>query len=75
MIPQNIILGGDFNSFLNSLDGTGARYFSPALENLVQCWGLIDSWANTPAWQIFTYYAPQNASQIDLIYMSSSIVS
>jgi exonuclease III len=42
MIPQNFILGGDFNSFLNSLDSTGDRNFSPALENPVRSWGLID---------------------------------
>jgi exonuclease III len=35
-IQQNFILGGNFNCFLNSLDGTGDRNFSPGLENLVK---------------------------------------
>jgi hypothetical protein len=36
MVPQNFILGGNFNFFLNSFDCTGARNFSPALENVAR---------------------------------------
>jgi exonuclease III len=75
MIPQNFSLGGDFNCFLTSLDSTGALNFSPALENLVRSLSIIDSWHPASARQIFTYYASQNASRIDRIHTSPSIVS
>jgi exonuclease III len=64
-MPQNYILGGDFNCDLTQADCTGAPQVSKGLETFVRGFGAKDSWTNTRQNQFFTHYTWRGATRID----------
>jgi hypothetical protein len=72
-MPQNYILGGDFNCVLTRSDSTGAPQVSKGLETFVKGFGAKDSWNKSSQNQCFTHYTGRGATRIDRIHLSTSL--
>jgi exonuclease III len=71
---KDLILGGDFNSVLSPSDATGAPCNSKALGDIVDSFGLTDSWNQNPAAPVYTHFSPAGATRIDRIYLTTTLI-
>jgi hypothetical protein len=67
-----MILAGDCN--IDKTDSTGAINYSRALNNITQGLGLIDGWETTKTRGGYTNYTANNASRIDRIYATMTVM-
>jgi len=69
-----MVLAGDFNSVINSLDATGATHYSKTLHKLIHTLELQDAWDVHTAPRGFTHYTANAASRIDRIYITKHLL-
>jgi hypothetical protein len=62
--PTEIILAGDFNCIVNSMDSTGNNNCSRALQNLISQLDLQDAWTPTDEQHGYIYYGYRTASAL-----------
>jgi exonuclease III len=67
---NNVILGGDFNCALHTVDSTGTFVSSRALTEIIRGLHLTDAWSQDPLRPTYTHYSPTDSSRIDRLYMS-----
>jgi exonuclease III len=78
ILPTNhteLILAGDFNCTLDTVDSTGHKNFSRALCTLVSGYRLHDVWKASKSRHDYTHYAPRTASRLDRIYVTQLLLS
>jgi hypothetical protein len=71
--PTEMILAGDFNCIVNSMDSTGNNNCSRALQNLISQLDLHDAWTPTDEHHGYTYYGYRTASRLDRIYLMTEL--
>src|SRR5215510_6533193 len=69
-----MVLAGDFNIVINSLDATGATHYSKTLHKLIHTLELQDAWDVHTAPRGFTHYTANAASRIDRIYITKHLL-
>jgi hypothetical protein len=69
----NILLGGDFNSELDTGETTGHYNYSRALAGLVHGFEMWDVWRKHPVGCAYTHYSPTGATRIDRIYATKEL--
>jgi exonuclease III len=72
---RDMILAGDFNCVLDSVDCMGTANYSRALENLITGSALHDVWDRNNSRHGYSYYAPNAASRLDRIYVTARLHS
>jgi endonuclease/exonuclease/phosphatase family metal-dependent hydrolase len=70
-----MILAGDFNCILDTVDSTGHKNFSRALSSIVSGYRLHHVWDASRSRHGYTYYAPRTASRLDRIYVTQLLLS
>jgi len=55
-IPPSLLLGGDFNSVLTTLEATGHPNYSRALQELIRGFDLVDMWETSQERTTYTQY-------------------
>jgi len=68
--PTEMIMAGDFNSVASTLDCTGHRNNSRALQRLLSGLGLVDVWEATDNRQLFTHYTPTGIARLHRLYVT-----
>jgi exonuclease III len=62
--PGTMILGGDFNCILDTVDKTGHFRNSRALADLIHGMALQDTWKEHPAKRTFTHHSQACATEL-----------
>lgn len=72
-IPPIRLLGGDLNSVLRNLDGTGHTIYSRVMQEFIRSFGLVDMCKTSKERATYTHYTSWDASRIDRIYASRNM--
>jgi len=70
-----ILLGGDFNCTLQTIDSTGPIVSSRALVEIIRGLALTDTWTQDPQRPAYSHYSPSGATRIDRIYLSTANIN
>jgi exonuclease III len=73
-VPEDLIIGGDFNCVLESQDSTGHANYSRALTTLIQGYALNDAWQIHSNPRAYTHYTATCASRLDRFYITRKLM-
>lgn len=74
-VSDYMLLGGDFNCFLENTDSAGQYTPSRTLAALVQCYALHDAWQANSVHTAYTHYTASGASRLDRLYVTGALLA